>query len=78
MFNPLVDSFDDLTDVEIENKISELSRKYFISRNPQVQQQISSILEMFKEEIRSRRAKQHLKEKEQNGENGLDSLINIS
>ena len=78
MFNPLLDSFEDLTDSEIENKISELTRKYFISKNPQVQQQISTILEMFKEEIRSRRAKQKLKEQEQNGENGLDDLIKVS
>ena len=78
MFNPLIDSFDGISDSEIEDKISELSRKYFISRNPYVQQQISTILEMYKEEMRSRRAKQRLKDQEQNGENGLDNLINIS
>jgi hypothetical protein len=78
MFNPLIDSFDGISDSEIEDKISELSRKYFISRNPHVQQQISTILEMYKEEMRSRRAKQRLKDQEQNGENGLDNLINIS
>ena len=78
MFNPLMDSFDNLTDSEMENKISELSRKYFISRNPQVQQQIAVILDMFKQELQSRRAKQRLSDQQQNGENGLDSLINIS
>ena len=78
MFNPLLDNFDELSDAEIELKISELSRKYFISHNPQVQQQISVILEMFKQELSSRIAKQRQKEQEQNGENGLDSLINVS
>ena len=78
MFNPLLDNFDDLTDSEIENKISELSRKYFISRNPQVQQQIAVVLDMFKQELSSRIAKARLQEQEQNGENGLDNLINIS
>jgi len=78
MFNPLLDNFDDLSDAEIELKISELSRKYFISRNPQVQQQISVILEMFKQELNSRIAKNRQKEQEQNGENGLDNLINVS
>jgi ubiquitin C-terminal hydrolase len=78
MFNPLVDTFDNLSDSEIEEKISELSRKYFISHNPQVQQQISVILDMLKQELNSRIAKQRLKEQEQNGENGLDSLINVS
>jgi hypothetical protein len=77
MFNPLVNSFSDLTDSEIDNKISELSRKYFLAHNPQLQQQIAVILEMYKEEARARRAKQYLKS-QQNGDNGLDSLINIS
>ena len=78
MFNPLVDNFDELSDSEIEYKVSELSQKYFISRNPQVQQQISVILDMYKQELQSRIAKARLKEQEQNGENGLDNLINVS
>ena len=78
MFNPLVDNFNDLSDSEIENKVSELSRKYFISRNPQVQQQISVILDMYKQELQLRIAKARLKDQEQNGENGLDNLINVS
>jgi hypothetical protein len=77
MFNPLVDSLEGLSDSEIDAKISELGRKYFISHNPQVQQQIATILEMYKDEARSRRAKQYQKI-QQNGDNGLDSLINIS
>ena len=78
MFNPLLDNFNDLSDSEIENKISELSRKYFISRNPQVQQQISVVLDMYKQELQLRIAKARLKDQEQNGENGLDNLININ
>jgi len=78
MFNPLVDNFNDLSDSEIENKVSELSRKYFISRNPQVQQQISVILDMYKQELQLRTAKAKLKDQEQTGENGLDNLININ
>lgn len=77
MFNPLIDSFDKLSDSEIDAKISELGRKYFQSRNPQLQQQIATILEMYKDEARSRRAKQYQKI-QQNNDNGLDSLINIS
>jgi metal-responsive CopG/Arc/MetJ family transcriptional regulator len=79
MFNPLVDSFDDLTNAQIDESIRDLSKKYFQSRNPQVQQQISTILEMYKQEARTRSAKemQRIKD-EQNGESGLDNLINIS
>jgi hypothetical protein len=78
MFNPLVDSFTELSDAEVENKSIELQRKYFMTHNPQVQEQISAILDMYQEENRSRRAKQYMQQQEQNGEKGLDSLINIS
>ena len=77
MFNPLVDNFNKLSDSEIDTKISELGRKYFQTHNPQVQQQIATILEMYKQEAHTRRALQYQKNQE-NDENGLDSLINIS
>jgi hypothetical protein len=78
MFNPLVDNFNKLSDSEIEDKVSELGRKYFQTHNPQLQMQIAAILEMYKEESRARRAKQYLQQTQQNGENGLDSLIRVS
>lgn len=77
MFNPLVDDFSKLPDNEIENKIVELGRKYWQARNPQLQQQIAVMLEMYKEEARSRRSKAYQKHNEDD-QNGLDSLINIS
>jgi hypothetical protein len=77
MFNPLVDDFSKLTDLEVENKISDLGRKYFMVRNPQVQIQIASLLDMYKDEMRGRRARAHLKSLE-NGNSDLDNLININ
>lgn len=81
MFNPLVDSFAKLSDSEIEDKIIELSRKFFMTNNPNVQQQISVILEMYKEEGRARRASamvQRTKKTDDDPENPLDNLINVS
>lgn len=79
MFNPLVDSFSELKDIEIENKIVELQRKYFqAGANPQLQQQVQAILEMYKLEMQERRAKSLEKQKQDNGDNSLDNLINIS
>ena len=79
MFNPLVDSFSELKDTEIENKIVELQRKYFqAGANPQLQQQVQAILEMYKLEMQERRAKSLEKQKQDNGDNSLDNLINIS
>jgi len=81
MFNPLVDSFEKLSDSEIEEKIIDLSRKFWMTHNPSVQQQISVILEMYKEEGRARRASamvQRTKKTDDDPENPLDNLINVS
>ena len=78
MFNPLVDSFEQLNDVEVEKKMLDLQRKYFMTHNPQLQTQIAAILDMYREEVRARRARQYQQQQEQNGKSGLDSLINIS
>ena len=79
MFNPLVDSFDKLSDAEIDESITKLSQRYFQSHNPQVQQQVATLLDMYKEESRSRQARAYQKQQEQqNGQEGLDSLIKVS
>jgi len=78
MFNPLVDSFDALSNNEIEKNISSLSRKYFQTQNPHVQAQIASILDMYKSEMRVRIAKGSQQQSQDNGDNSLDNLINIS
>jgi hypothetical protein len=78
MFNPLVDDFSKLSESELEQKIIELGRKYWQTRNPQVQMQISNILEMYKEEAHARRARSYVKQNEDNSNSGLDNLINIS
>jgi hypothetical protein len=78
MFNPLVDSFESLTDAEVENSLRTLSQRYFQTRNPQLQEQISVMVEMYREEMRARNAKAQLKQMQNNGESGLDNLINVS
>ena len=79
MFNPLVDNFNQLNDSEVEDKLTELARKYWMTRNPEVQQQITVLMDMYKIELTTRRAIQQQKQKDQdNGENSLDNLINVS
>jgi L-arabinose isomerase len=79
MFNPLVDNFNQLSDSEVEDKLTELGRKYWMTRNPEVQSQIAVLMDMYKLELTSRRAIQQQKIKDQdNGDNSLDNLINIS
>ena len=75
-FNPLVNSFDELSDKELEEKILELNKKFWMTHNPQVKEQITAILDMYKVEMEGRRAKP--KNNSQEGDNSLDNLINIS
>lgn len=78
MINPLVDSLADLSVNELEDKIVVLQRRYFMTANPGVQSQIANFLEIYKEEVNTRRAQEYQRQQEQNGESGLDSLINVS
>lgn len=80
MFNPLID-FTQYTDPQIEEQIINLQKKYFQTRNVDLQQQIAVSLENFKSELQNRQAIARQKQREQmeeNGDSDLDSLINIS
>jgi len=77
--HPLRTSTESLSDNEIEEKVMQLNRKYFQTQNPQVRNQISLLLDDYKLELESRRAKQRLEAQQQeNGESGLDNLIKVS
>ena len=72
-------SLADLSLNEIEEKIVVLQRRYFMTANPGVQLQIQNFLEIYKEELHTRRAIEANRQKEQqDGENGLDNLIKVS
>ena len=77
--NPFVDNLQDISTTELSEKIADLSKKYFMTYNPEVQNQIRSVLDMYKAEAISRQAKETFDQnKSENGENSLDNLINIS
>ena len=79
MINPLIDSLDHFTLQELEDKIADFQRKYFLTRNPQVQVQIANVLDIYKLELQDRRIKELNRQQNQdNDENSLDNLINIS
>ena len=77
MFNPLADDLSKLKDNELENKIQDLSRKYFLSNNVNVQHQITVFLDMYKAELATRRARMW-QEQYQKRDTDLDSLINVN
>ena len=79
MLNPLIGSLEQFSVSELEDKIVVLQRRYFMTGNPGVQQQIQNFLEIYQEEVQTRRAIEYNRQKnEQNGESGLDNLINVS
>ncbi len=77
MFNPLADDLSKLKDTEIENKIQELSKKYFQTTNYNVQHQLTVFLDMYKAELATRRARMW-QEQYQKRDTDLDSLINVN
>ncbi len=77
-FNPLVTDLDQYNDNQLENRIVDLQRKYFLTYNPQVKEQIVNILDIYRIELRTRQAIAAQKQREQNGDSGLDDLIKVS
>lgn len=77
MIHPLAEDVTKLKDAELEAKILSLSRKYWQSRNPMLQQQVAVLLEGYNQELQSRRAKTW-EQQRQNMDKGLDKLINVN
>ena len=79
MINPLIDNLDGFTLQELDQKVSDLQRKYFMTPNPQVQAQIANVLDIYRLEQQDRRVKEMMRQQnDENGENSLDNLININ
>jgi len=75
--HPLVTDLSSMKDPELESKINDLTRKYFMTHNPGIQAQIVAVLDSYKEELDKRRRLDY--EKMMNTrDKGLDKLINVS
>lgn len=74
--HPLVGDLSQLKDGELENKINELSKKYFSTPNVDVRAQIVLVLDTYKEELSNRRRAEYEKMMQSRDKN-LDKLINV-
>ena len=74
MVHPLA-QLNHLTDTELQEKLDDLNKKYWMASNPDVRNQIILMLDSLKLEQENRQIKQ---KKEENQDNNLDNLINIS
>lgn len=74
MNHPLVDNLSQLSETELVEKLADIARKYWQTNNPDVQNQMTMIMDMIKEELRQKQAKQ----KQDLDNKDLDNLINVS
>jgi hypothetical protein len=73
--HPLVSDLSGLKDQEIHSKINDLTKKYFMTRNPDLQRQMAAVLDDLRIELSERNRKlieQQMKDK------NLDNLIKLS
>jgi hypothetical protein len=75
--HPLCPDLSVLKDAELENKLQELSRRYFQTNNASVQHQIMVLIDQYKEEMRARQQRAW-QQQYQKRDTDLDSLINVS
>lgn len=75
--HPLAGDLSRLKDSEIENKINDLTKKYFSTYNPELQVQISMMLDTYRFE-QSRRQQEEWKKMMDSRNKDLDKLINVS
>lgn len=74
--HPLIGDLSRFKDSELEEKINQLTRRYFAVYNPEVQHQIIMVLDSYKEELANRQRLAY--EKMMNSRNkDLDKLIKV-
>ena len=73
MDHPLGEDTSVMSDEQLQEKISMLTKKYFQTRNPEAKSQITLMLDMYKLESRDRL----LNKRAYGSNNDLDKLINI-
>ena len=75
--HPLINDIDHLTEAELEEKIFKLNKAYHITYNEETRHQIILALDTYKIALEEKRTAQR-KLQQQNGDNDLDNLINVS
>ena len=75
MNHPFADNLSQKSDLEIDEALSELTKKFFQTRNPEAQNQISLLIDTYKLELNERQVKARL---DDSNNKDLDNLINIS
>jgi hypothetical protein len=75
--HPLINDLSSIKDSELDTKINDLTRKYFVTSNFELRQQIVMVLESYKEELGNRKRIEY-ENMMKSRDKGLDKLINVS
>ncbi len=78
MIHPHQPDLSEFTETQLEEKLLKLNHMYFITDNPDVRQQMILLIDGYKLEIEARRAEARRKQIEDQEDNSLDDLINVS
>ena len=78
MIHPHENELKNYTDAQLEQKLLKLNHMYFMTENQDMRQQMILLIDGYKLEIEARRAAVKLKQEQDQGDNPLDDLINVS
>ena len=78
MIHPHENEIKNYTDAQLEQKLLKLNHMYFMTENQELRQQMILLIDGYKLEIEARRAAARLKQEQEQGNNPLDDLINVS
>ena len=78
--HPFAEDTSNMSVQQLYDRVSELTNKYFATQNPQVRDQISTFIELYRQEAMMKEARNQVEEQKnrKNGDLDLDKLINIS
>ena len=77
MSHPLLENLTVLSEADLQERLSSISTKYWQTQNPDVRSQMIVIIDELKYELQLRSSKP-VENSEDDGDNSLDNLINIS
>ncbi len=75
--HPLFEDTTELSDNDLEEKVIDLTKRYWQNANPQVQQQITLLIDSYRLELETRRSRQKLVNDATNSQSELDKLIKV-
>ena len=78
--HPFAEDTSNMSVQQLYDRVAELTNTYFATQNPQVRDQISTFIELYRQEPMMKEARNQVEEQKnrKNGDLDLDKLINIS